>query len=85
MGKWLNCIFSITSEVMWTIFGSYDHWMIVYPFFYVLWLVAILFGCHGNFKLKKNNFLDDISSKITEAVWLKFCTNVAWVSTIKNS
>ena len=31
MRKWLNCIFSITSEVMWTIFGSYDHWMIVHP------------------------------------------------------
>ena len=31
MGKWLNCIFSITSEVMHTIFSSYDNWMIVYP------------------------------------------------------
>ena len=30
MGKGLNCIFSITSEVMLTIFGTYDHLMIVY-------------------------------------------------------
>ena len=33
MGTWLNCIFTITIEVMWTIFGSYDHLMIVYPVF----------------------------------------------------
>ena len=31
MRKWLHCIFSITSEVIWTIFGSYDHLMIIYP------------------------------------------------------
>ena len=33
--------------------------------------MAILFGCHGNIKFKKNNiFLNDISLKTTEAVWL---------------
>ena len=39
MGKGLNFIFSITSEVMCTIFGIYDHLMIVYPVyvFYDQW------------------------------------------------
>ena len=32
--------------------------------------MAISFGCHGNIKFKKKNFLNDISSKTTEAVWL---------------
>ena len=50
MGKWLNCIFFITTEVMRTIFGSYDHLMIVYPicmfdqqpFYLVSWQHSIL-------------------------------------------
>ena len=32
---------------MLTIFGSNDHLMTVYPVYFVLWPVAILFGCHG--------------------------------------
>ena len=32
MGKWLNCIFSITNEVMGTIFSSFDYLMNVNPF-----------------------------------------------------
>ena len=47
MGKWFNCTFSITSEVMSALFGSYDHLMIVYPvyMFYDQWpfcLVAMI-------------------------------------------
>ena len=30
VGKWFNCIFSITIEVMRTMFGCYDHLIIVY-------------------------------------------------------
>ena len=37
--------------------------------------MAILFGCHGNIKFKKRNFLND-NSKTTEAVGLQFGTNV---------
>ena len=33
IGKGLNCIFSITSEVMRTVFGTYDHLMIVYSMY----------------------------------------------------
>ena len=42
------------------------------PILCVLWPMAIVFGCHGNikFKKKKKIFLNDISSKSTEAVWL---------------
>ena len=29
--------------------------------------MTILFGCHGNIKFYKRNFLNDISSKTTEA------------------
>ena len=70
---------------MCTIFGSYDHWMIVYLVyvFYDQWpfcLVAL-----ATLNLKKRNFLNDISSKTTEAVGLLFCTNIAWVRKIKNS
>ena len=68
MGKWFNCTFSITSEVMSAIFGSYDHLMIVYPV-YVLWPVAILFGCHDNIQFWKGTFSDD-NFKTTAAVWL---------------
>ena len=32
--------------------------------------MAILFGFHGNIKFQKRDFLNDISSKTTEAVWL---------------
>ena len=31
-------------------FGSYDHWMIVYPVYVFFCPVTILFGCHGNIK-----------------------------------
>ena len=31
MEKSLNCIFSITIEVMWTMFDSYDYFMTVNP------------------------------------------------------
>ena len=39
MEKRFDCIFSTTIEVMLTIFGSYDHLMIVYPVyvFYDQW------------------------------------------------
>ena len=50
------------------------------PSLCVLWPIPVLFGCHGSIK-----FLNDISSKTTEAVWLLFFTNVAWVRTIQNS
>ena len=52
MGKWLNCIFSITSEVMCTIFGSYDNRMIVYPVyvFYDQWPFCLVAMTTLNFK-----------------------------------
>ena len=44
MGKWLNCMFSITSEVFVAIFGSYDHMMIVYSvfMFYDRWPLCLV-------------------------------------------
>ena len=52
MGKWLNCTFSITIEVMWAIFGSYDHLMIVYPvhMFYDWWPFCLLPWQHSILK-----------------------------------
>ena len=49
--------------------------------------MAILLGCHDNFKFKKKKkdfFLND-NSKTTEAVGLLFGTNVALLKTIQNS
>ena len=56
---------------MCAIFGSYDHWMIVYPVhvFYDQWPFCLVAMATLNLK-KKVLFLNDISSKITEAVWL---------------
>ena len=56
MGKWLNCIFSITSEVIKTIFGSYNQWMIVYPVyvFYDQW--AFCWGAMATLNFKKGIF-----------------------------
>ena len=45
----------------------------------------ILFGYHGNIQFWKRNFLSDNFFKTTEAVWLQFGTNVAWVNAIQNS
>ena len=52
MGKGLNCIFSITSEVMSTIFRIYDQLMIVYPvyMFYDQWLFCLVAMATLNFK-----------------------------------
>ena len=66
---------------MWTVFGSYDHLMIVYPVyvFYDQWpfcLVAI-----ATLNEKKN----DNSSKTTESLGLLFGTIVAWIRAILNS
>ena len=54
--------------------------------------MANLFGCHDNNKLKKNKQtkknnkkINANSSKTTEAVGLKFGTNVAWLGKIPNS
>ena len=80
MGKWLNCIFSITSEVMSTIFGIYDHLMIVYPVYMFddQWLFCLV--AMATLKFFKKSFLND-TSKTTEAVRLQF----AWLRTIPNS
>ena len=63
MRKWLNCIFSMTNEVMRTIFGSSDHWMIVLPVheLYDQWPFCL--DALATLDLKK-----DISFKVTEAV-----------------
>ena len=52
MRRWLNFIFFIISEVMWTIFGSYAHWMIVYPVyvFYDQWIFSLVAKATLNFK-----------------------------------
>ena len=63
VGKWLNCIFSITSEVMWTIFDSYDHLMIVYPVY------VFMTSDHFVRLPWKKNILNGNSSKTTEVVW----------------
>ena len=70
MEKGLKCIFFISSEVMCTIFGSYDYLMIVYRVyvFHDQWpfcLVAI-----ATLNLKKEFFFNDHFSKTTEAVGL---------------
>ena len=56
MGKGLNCIFSITSEVMLTVFGIYDHLMIVYPVyvFYDQWPFRLVAMATLDLKKKKN-------------------------------
>ena len=51
----------------------------------IWWLVAILFGYHGNIQFWKRNFLNDNSFKTTEAVGLYFGTNVPCYRTIQNS
>ena len=83
MEKLLNCNFSITSEAMSTIFGSCDHWMIACPVFvfYDQWPFCLVAMATLNFT--KGFFLNDTSSKTTEAVGLLFCTNVAWVRAIQ--
>ena len=70
MGKGLNCIFSITSEVMRTIFGKYDHLMIVYSV-YVFddqWPFSLVAMATFKLNFKKRIFLNDNSFKTTEAV-----------------
>ena len=54
LGKWLNCIF--TSEVMLTIFGSYDHLVIICPVcvFYDQWLFCLV--AMGALDFKIGNF-----------------------------
>ena len=54
-GKWLNCIYSITSEALVTIFGNYDHLMIVYPVyvFYDQWPFCLVAMATLNSKKKK--------------------------------
>ena len=73
MGKWLNCIFlhNQWSDVnhIWQLW-LFDNCQCSIC---VLWPVAILFGCHGNFKfLKRDFFLNDKSFNTTDAVWLIF-------------
>ena len=83
MGKWLNCIFSLTTEVMWTIFGSYDHLMIVYPV-YVFddqWPFCLV--SMATFNFEKGLFSND-NFKTTEALWLLFGIKVAWVRAVQN-
>ena len=60
----------MTSGVMWAIFGSYDSFMIVYPayLYHNKWPFCLVVMTTLN--LKKNIFLNDNSSKTTEAVWL---------------
>ena len=52
MGKWLNCTFSITSEMIWAIFGIYDHLMIVYLvyMFYDRWPLCLVATAVLNFE-----------------------------------
>ena len=56
MGKWLNYIFSITGEVMLSIFGSYDHLMFVYTVFvfYDQWPFCLV--AMATLNLKQRNF-----------------------------
>ena len=58
MEKWLNCIFFITCEVMGTIFGSYDHLMIVYPVcaFHDQWPFCLVSMATLNLRKKKQDF-----------------------------
>ena len=79
--KWLNCIFSIISEVMWIIFGSNDHMMIVYSLYVFYDQFFFLFGCQSNinfiFFFKKEifkwQFLQDHWSSIT-LIWYNCCS-----------
>ena len=66
---------------IWQLWSSDD----CLPTFCVLWPAAILFGCHGNITFWKRISLNDNSVKTTEAVWLWFGTNVAWVRASQNS
>ena len=52
----------VTSKVMYTIFGRYDHWLIVYPvhLFYDHWPFCLVAMATLNFK--KGFFLNDIST-----------------------
>ena len=75
MKKWLNSIFSITIEVVWTIFGSYDHQMIVYPIyvFYGQWQFCLVAMAILNLKKKKEwIFLNDISKTTVSNVAIFF-------------
>ena len=65
---------------IWQLWSSDD----CLPTFCVLWPAAILFGCHGNITFWKRISLND-NVKTTEAVWLWFGTNVAWVRASQNS
>ena len=75
MRKWLNCIFSLTIGVMWTIIGSYDHWMIVYPIyvFYDQWRFCLIAMATLNLNTKMI-FLNDNSSKTTVSSVENFIT-----------
>ena len=76
MGKWLNSSFSINSEVKGTIFGTYDHLMIVYSVYMFDDQWPFCFVAMATLNLKKRNFLNDKSFKTTEAaglIWFKCC------------
>ena len=63
MGKGLNCVFSITSEVMCTIFGIYDHLMIVHSVFVFYDQRPFCLVAMATLNLKKKRFfLSDNSS-----------------------
>ena len=71
--------------VMQTIFGTYDHLIIIYSM-YVFddkWPFCLVAMATLNFK--KGIFLNDNSFRTTEAVQLLFGSNVAWVRAIQNS
>ena len=76
MGKWLNCIFSITSEVIWTIFGICDHLMIVYPVYVFYDQRPFCLAAMATLNFKKEFFkwqlLQNNWSSMT-LIWYKCC------------
>ena len=85
MGKWFNYIFSIITEVMWSILGSYVHKMIVYPV-YVFddqWPFYLVAMATLNLKKKKIFFKWQFLQNHWSS-WTLIGTNVAWHRTIQN-
>ena len=68
MLKGLNCIFSIASEGMQTIFSTYDHLMIVYSVYEFDDQRPFCLVAMATLNFKKRNVLNDNSFKTTEAV-----------------
>ena len=68
MGKGLNCIFSITSEVMQIVFGTYDHLMIAYSVYIFDDQRPFCLVAMATLNFKKGIFQMTTPSKTTVAV-----------------